>query len=270
MTPHARRSPSVLSVLRNYKRLARRSWHEMAGRRPKFRPDAGAHNLVELGQGYGGWVVADVPDLRGSVIISAGAGEDISFDLDCVRHLGAQVVIIDPTPRAIDHVKTTLSLMDGKARSGQSSPYDLSGIDPSHISLIEAALWNEVGSIKLFTPVDPKHVSHSAVNFQRGYSTSGSFIEVESVSYESLLASRNIESVSLLKLDIEGAEVEVILSLSVDMPLPTQIAVEYDELFDAGPKATERVMRAHRHLNRLGYKMAYQDRIGLNYLYVRM
>lgn len=84
-----RRSPSVVARL-----LTRRAGH--------------LPGLRRLGTEYGGWWFVRTPSLRGGSVISAGAGEDISFDVGLAREHGATVTVVDPTPRAVVHVAAAL------------------------------------------------------------------------------------------------------------------------------------------------------------------
>src|SRR5215510_3727340 len=62
--------------------------------------------LKRLGTRYGGWTFVPSVELRtGGLVISCGAGEDISFDIELARQFDCQIVIVDPTPRAINHYK---------------------------------------------------------------------------------------------------------------------------------------------------------------------
>ena len=58
----------------------------------------------------------------------------------------------------------------------------------------------------------------------------------------------------MLKLDIEGAEIEVLTSLTEEDVLPQQICVEYDELLKPSKLGSGRVKLAHDHLIKLGYR----------------
>jgi hypothetical protein len=76
----------------------------------KFRPRVTrtAQNLRRIGTEYGGWTFVDHPELRGSLVVCAGAGEDISFDIGFAREYDSRAVIVDPTPRAILHVEEVI------------------------------------------------------------------------------------------------------------------------------------------------------------------
>ncbi len=51
----------------------------------------------------GNWILVDDAELQGATIISAGLGEDASFDVEFAARYQAKIVIVDPTPSAIAH-----------------------------------------------------------------------------------------------------------------------------------------------------------------------
>ena len=62
--------------------------------------------IVFLGTQYGGWSFVDNKNITDNTyIISAGLGEDASFDVELVNKYNCKVIIVDPTPRAIEHFK---------------------------------------------------------------------------------------------------------------------------------------------------------------------
>lgn len=233
-------------------------------------------NLVTLGSDYGAWTFHDDGALNGCAILSAGLGEDASFDVEFAARYGARVVIIDPTPRATAHFET-LSRRMGQARQSGYVPggqqpaeaYDLAGVSSEQLILEPFALWTEETTLRFFTPENPDHVSHSLVNFQNDYRTDTAFIEVESHRIETVLDRHQIagDDLALLKLDIEGAEVEVLQDLMETSVRPRQICVEFDELNKPGEIAFERVDRADAALSAAGYRCVYGNGT-TDYLYL--
>ena len=61
-------------------------------------------NLNYIGGDYGGWFIS--PDLvpQGSTVISAGIGEDITFDQHLINLKSCSIVGIDPTPKSHDFI----------------------------------------------------------------------------------------------------------------------------------------------------------------------
>lgn len=235
------------------------------------------YNIVYLGTDYGGWNFVDEGYLKNSTIISAGLGEDASFDVEFAAKYNARVIIVDPTPRAIKHFNEIQASI-GNTRSqsysdGGCQPikaYDLSKVKEDNFKFIKKALWNECKNIKFFEPSDPKNISHSISNFQNNYSNDTGFIEVEAITPDRLFDELNLDfgDVSLVKFDIEGAEIEVIKRCVSVGFLPFQILVEFDELTKPSPRAFARVSEIDELLKNNDYKMIKTDG-RTNFLFVR-
>ena len=176
-------------------------------------PDASAHpTKAALERGVGAprirlWRL-DHPRrvLRpGAICYCAGVGEDASFDLELIRH-GCVVVSIDPTPRAIQY---------GAAIADRQPAFNL----------VPLGLWSTPTMLRFYAPRDPSHVSHSVVNLQG----TAAYFEAECTTVRLLAEKLGHDHLDLLKLDIEGAEYEVITSVIRDGPLPDTICVEFDQ-----------------------------------------
>jgi FkbM family methyltransferase len=246
-------------------RLAEKIW--LKARKARYSPQGfirgrlvqSGMRLRSLGTHYGGWTVCEMPELRGSCVISCGAGEDISFDLEMVREYGCQVVIVDPTPRAIQHFsEITHACKSGKKIGINHSTtdfYNLAGLDLSRMFWVDKAIWNTQTKVKFFSPKDSTHVSHSIVNLQN----TDEYIEVETLTLQQIMALHRLKNLVLLKLDIEGAEIEVIENMLQSAIYPTQIAVEFDEYHFPDRSTRPRVKRAFSLLEASGYSLAYFD-----------
>lgn len=225
-------------------------------------------NIVRLGTDYGGWSFVDEKDLYGCTIISAGLGEDASFDVEFASKYNAKVIIVDPTPRAISHFRKIIEAIGEPSREKYSSSgcqpisaYDLSNVTEESFVLINKALWDRNAKLKFFEPRNPAHVSHSIINYQNNYSNDTPFIEVEAVTLNSLLADLNLEkdAIPLIKLDIEGAEIEVIKSCIASGVMPRQILVEFDELNAPSAQGFSRITEVDDLLKSSGYKIHFTD-----------
>ena len=241
-------------------------------------PPVDGLNLVHLGTEYGGWMFLDDASLNGCTIISAGLGEDGSFDVEFADKYDANVIIVDPTPRAIMHFRGMSERLGRPSDCGYSEggrqplgAYDLSHLGPESLTLVEKALWDESMKLKFFEPADPRHVSHSIINYQHEYSGATSHIEVEAITLAELMADLNLEpkDIPLIKLDIEGAEIEVLThAILTDGFRPRQILVEFDELNVPSKRGFERVSTIHRLLTRSNYEMVCTNGQA-DFLYVR-
>ncbi len=167
--------------------------------------------VVYLGSAYGGYAVP-AGLVRGGVGLSFGAGEDISFEVGAAGELGATVHIFDPTPRAIEHCRRTLS--------GCDSP--LAG----RLFIHPHGVWSECRWERFYVPADPEHVSHSIVNMQN----TGDYFEAQCLSPTEILRRLQLKCVSFVKLNIEGAEYEVVNAMFDTSITPDVVCITFDEL----------------------------------------
>lgn len=194
--------------------------------------------LVRLGSDYGGWWVPETAVVPGAVAYCAGAGEDVSFDL-ALFHRGLKVTVFDPTPRAIEHVSGLGVVADG-------------------FRLVPVGWWDEEAEVRFYAPRDPSHVSHSLVNLQ-GTDT---YFTAPVNTVAALARELGDHEVSIVKMDIEGAETRVIRSLLEHGPCPHVLCVEFDQ-----PQPFAGILRTTRRLRARGYRTAKVE--GWNVTFVR-
>jgi len=223
-------------------------------------------HLLRLGSEYGGWVFAPDDSLVGATILSCGLGEDASFDIEIARLYQAQVVIVDPTPRAITHFNELMLHMGlpstmaySKGGYQELKSYDLREISPQQFSLIPVALSDKVGVAKFFSPPNLLDVSHSLVNFQNSYSSNTPYITVPTVDIKTLVSDQNLKDIAIAKFDIEGEEIQVIPLMLANGILPNQILVEYDELNFPSPRGRKNFRAVHRLIQKAGYETVWFD-----------
>jgi FkbM family methyltransferase len=225
-----------------------------------------ALQLVRLGTEYGGWYCCRALLGPGRTAMCCGAGEDISFDVALNAKWGMRVICVDPTPRAVSHVESLLAASrDGRPMLVEAGPlvYDLSGFRPADFTLVARALWSSDGVLELFAPRDPAHVSYSALNLQH----TSERIEVRSSTVSTILGELCVTRLSLLKLDIEGAECQVLRSVLAAGILPDQVLVEFDQINQPlTPFFWVELVRTLRRLRAAGYRLVQRERA--NYLFV--
>jgi FkbM family methyltransferase len=188
-------------------------------------------DLVRLGDDYGGWVVPQSLLGKDAVVYCVGCGENISFDLALIANFGCVVHALDPTPRAVAFVKRAAG-------------------DEPHYRFECLGLWDESTHLRFYAPRDPSHVSHSLLNLQQ----TDTFIEVPVARLSQVLERHGHHRVTLLKLDIEGAEYKVLQSV-LDDHIPIAIlCVEFDEFHHPIDRHyRSRIQAALRQLQRRGY-----------------
>jgi FkbM family methyltransferase len=260
-----------LNLQQHIRHVAKTAFTAITGLAPNIQVEKSARPIVRLGSDYGAWSFCETPALQNSIIVSAGLGEDASFDVEFARRYNARVVLVDPTPRAVQHFRQMMARMGRDATSsygGQQSPdaYDLSGLSAANFALVEKALWIKKESLRFYAPAKAAHVSHSIVNYQNAYRTDTNYINVEATTLDAIVSECNLASIPLLKLDIEGAEIEVIEDLMTKGIFPEQILVEYDELYNASMRSKQRAEHAHGLLYANGYKLVHAHHRDFSYI----
>lgn len=260
---------NILNLYRNLRYL----FQKLSGKRHPLQSfkNVQAPGLICLGtEDYGGWTFIDTADLRECTIISAGLGEDASFDVEFAKKYDAKVIIVDPTPRSISHYNQIVSNLGSSKQKDYNdsgiediSAYDLENIKRENLILEPYALWNEVAELKFFLPEDHSHISHSIINYQNDYRDDSDYIIVKSTTISDLIRKHNIEHLSLLKLDIEGAELEVLDQILDSGIFPDQLLIEYDDLNAPSPSRErfEKISKIHSKIIASGYRLIYNKNI---------
>jgi FkbM family methyltransferase len=227
-----------------------------------------ALQLVRIGTDYGGWYCCPARLGPGRTAMCCGAGEDISFDVALNAKWGMRTICVDPTPRSIRHVESFLARnRDGLPVPIETGPlsYETTGFREADFTFVARAVWSTDGVLDLFAPKDPAHVSYSALNLQR---TSES-IQVRASTVGSILGELGVVRLSLLKLDIEGAEYEVLRSVLAAGIFPEQLLVEFDQVNQPLTLLFwVELLRVLRALRDAGYRLVHRERA--NYVFVHL
>ena len=163
-------------------------------------------DLRRLGSDYGGWTIpVDLLD-ENSICYLAGVGLDISFDLELIDFLGCSVYAFDPTPRAVEYIK--------REASGNSKYV----FEP-------VGLWRENQKKRFYVPADSSAVSHSIVNLHG----TDEYFEAVCETVPTVMARLGHDHIDLLKLDIEGAEYDVLDEMFSAGIYPAVLCVEFDQ-----------------------------------------
>lgn len=154
-------------------------------------------NLTRLGTAYGGWwipkhVIDNREDSR--FALSIGIGYDVSFDKEILES-GFQVLALDPIPECVAFARKELA--------------DFAGLYLENLGLATHS-----GQERFYAPKSALHDSWSSTNSQLTRFEESILFKVISladllVKYQSKIR----DSWTMLKMDIEGAESEVIPSL---------------------------------------------------------
>ena len=202
--------------------------------------------LEKIGSACGGWIVPTKTLSRESICYCVGVGEDITFDLAIIERFGCQVFAYDPTPRAALHVQNHATHCD-------------------KYSYARVGLWDKDEVVKFYAPANPKNVSHSAINLQK----TDTYFEAPCKRLRTLLVENGHEQITLLKLDIEGAEYKVVESILADRVKINILCIEYDEAFHPlDHKYKERISTSVNSLLDDGYTLVATGAPG-NYTFIK-
>lgn len=234
-------------------------------------------NIIYMGSNYGGWSFFDDKDLENKIIISAGLGEDASFDIELINKYNCKIIAVDPTPRAIDHynkiIKSTGEPKNDSYQEGGNqiiSSYDLTNINNKNFILVKRGLHNlDNKELKFFAPPNKNHVSYSIIDWQNNYKKESDFIKIKTISVKSILKEFDIKNFEMIKLDIEGSEVEVLNQMIDDKIFPNQILVEFDELNKINKVSIERFFDIHQKLLSKEYKLIRTKSKFPDFLYIK-
>lgn len=208
---------------------------------------------TKLGTNYGGWIIPSNIDLdENSIIYSGGVGEDISFDLILSDKYDSNIILIDPTKRSLVHFEEIQKFykkdLDFSKLSGdiQKDYHNtINNLNPNFekFKYLDIGLWDKSEELKFFKPSNPKYISHSLINGM----TSNNYDIVKVNSIKNIMEKNNHMRIDLLKLDIEGAEIETINQMLDDDILPTYLLVEFDLIL----KKKDKHNKTKKLLNRL-------------------
>jgi len=188
--------------------------------------------MESLGTKYGGWSIPKDAKLdNNSIIYSGGVGEDMSFDLKLEDKYKCKIFLIDPTKRAIKHYEevkefynTKLYNFSGNIQSDYL--YNIIDLHPDfdNYSYVNKGLYKEQTKLKFYKQSNPNYVSQSLVENM----FSNEYDEVEVDSIKNIMKIYNHSKIDLLKLDIEGSEIDVLNQMLDDEIYPKYLCVEFD------------------------------------------
>jgi FkbM family methyltransferase len=180
----------------------------------------GVYQKEKFGSENCGWeVVTEIIDSN-SVIYSFGVGEDASFDTALIDKFNLFVHAFDPTPKSVEWVKS-----QKLPKNFIMHNYGIAGFDGN----------------ALFKPPDnPEHISHTILSRP---STESKAIILPVKRISSIMEELKHRHIDILKMDIEGAEYDVIDDIKRSNIRPTQILIEFHHRFpEVGVKKTKQAI----------------------------
>ena len=160
----------------------------------------------------GGWWFSPAALATDSIVYSLGVGDEVNFDLAIIEQYGVEVFAFDPTPNSVD-------MLDASTL-------------PDRFHFKPWAVTAEDGTLR-FYPRLKKDGTKSDVMFTMipEEETRNDVIEVPAYSLASISRMLDHDRIDLLKMDIEGAEYEVLEGLLDSPVLPQQLLVEFHHRF---------------------------------------
>ena len=223
---------TLLSLYRKARVLGKRA----AGVEPSIATTRRVQSEYHGNEGYGGWGIPSGLLHAGSTVVDVGLGEDISFSESLTRAYGCAVHGFDPTPKALAYVRQR---------------------NPDKFQLHPVGVAGSSRQATFFLPNNPLHVSGSITQSDH---VGADRIEVQLIDLDEVLGSIRSDRIDLLKLDIEGAEYELLSSESFKHNAAKihVICIEFHHRWDEfGPKAT---LEAVATLRELGFDCTWQAR----------
>ena len=188
---------------------------------------------LTFGNTYADWTFCPQNLDEHSVIYSFGVGEDISFDLRLIQHFNLHIHAFDPSPRSIEWVQKQ------KLREEfHFYPFGLADQD---------------GSITFSEPEEPgiHSLKMTDSSNREGEEMKTHLLPVHRLS--TIVKKLGHERIDLLKMDIEGAEYELIEDI-INSSIPiSQILIEFHHRFESiGIGMTQQAISS---LNRAGFSI---------------
>ncbi len=198
--------------------------------------------IIQLGQRSGVWALCPDGLDRNSVVYSFGIGRDISFERALIERFHLTVYAFDPTPLALAWIRAQ----------------DL----PQGFLLHEVGVAAHDGTARFQPPSKSKFESFSLAR----HSGVGQSVEAPVRRFATLVEMLGHRRLSVLKLDIEGAEYQVLDDVLGSGIQVDQILVEFHHRWrEIGARQTRRALRR---LQAAGWCVAHVSESGMEYTLV--
>ena len=230
--------------------------------------------MARLGTVYGGWYVPDDLSLNeSSIVYSGGVGEDISFDLLLQSKYNCNIILIDPTSRAIKHfdevkryysnnATITKTTFTGDIKNDYHSCIKSLTPNFDKFKYINLGLWNRMEELKFYKQTNASYVSQSLVENMFGQDYD--IVRVDSI--KNIMETQGHENIDLLKVDIEGAEIETINQMLDDKIYPKYVVVEFDLLLKNKDTSSKTKMLIERMTTDENYSIFKNDNLNITFV----
>jgi FkbM family methyltransferase len=237
------RNRTKMGNLKNQVRRARHIYRAWRGRDLHVRIQERCAKVC-LGNDNANWCICPNGLSEESVVYSFGVGTDISFDLEMIRRFKMSVHAFDPTPRSVTWIRSQNL--------------------PERFVFHEYGVADFDGMAAFRPPENPQFVSYSVVS--RGNASSPA-IEAPVHRLTTIMKLLGHTNISLLKMDIEGAEYRVIRDFIASRAPVNQLLVEFHHQWrEVGIEKTRRTLGD---LNDAGYRIFDVSPAGSEYSFLK-
>jgi FkbM family methyltransferase len=208
---------------------------------------------MRLGTRYGGWWIDKTALGSTPFLIDCGLGEDISFPLAFIQTFGGKVIGIEPNPQSLAYCR------DRCPPSMEIYPNAISSTGGQELTFHLPRALDQL-------PFGADGVSGSLVA-SHDYVTGGDTLQVTSISLNEILSRAGRNECDVLKLDIEGAEYDLLgdLCRTGDIRRFGQVLVEFHHgVTHQTLDDTKRIVRA---LESAKFQLMHTE--GRNYIFRR-
>lgn len=210
-----------MNISRGLKRFVR----AQRGEFPWFPVEHRGGTRVTLGSEYGGWTVLREFLNRDSVVYSVGVGLDTSFDVEIMREIGCDVHAFDPTPG--------LGELLAEQKLGPDFHFHAVGLSDTD------------GSAEM-RPLDATGKCSSTIVDRDRIAGDTKGEQVRVATLRTLMNENHHDRIDVLKMDIEGSEIEVIRDLVAMDIRPTQLLIEIHPQFRDGVARSREMIKSLR------------------------
>jgi FkbM family methyltransferase len=176
-----------------------------------------------------------------SIVYSGGVGRDTSFEHGLVQTFGCSVILFDPSPTGCETMALAVNRIP-------------------HFKFMPVGLAGSCGTLRLAPPMNPEEGSWFKHTDDRNT------IEVPCEDLATMMQKNGHRHIDLLKIDIEGAEYEVLDYLLEKRLRVKQVLVEFHHDILPGIRR-QKTVRAILKMVAGGYKLLNQE--GSNHTFLR-
>ena len=202
---------------------------------------------MKFGNRFAEWTFCPDSLHEDSVIYSFGVGSDISWDLQLINHFNLHIHAFDPSPGSVAWIRD-----QDLPEEFHFYPYGVAATD---------------GEISFAEPAEPGIHSLFATNPEdnAGKGLKQHVLPVHRLG--SILNQLGHSKIDILKMDIEGAEYEVIDDIIALQEPVSQVLIEFHHRFSH--IGTERTRQAISKLNRAGYRIFHVSATGEEFSFMK-